>query len=51
MHPTGVYIRDEQTVKLFSPSSILIRKSWIWSSRDPQNFWKLSVRTTPDPQM
>jgi len=43
--------RDERTVKFFSPSPILIRKNWILSSPDPQNFWKSSVRSGPDPPM
>ena len=44
-----LYHRDERTVKFFSPSPILIRKSWIQSRPDLQNFWILSVRSSPDP--
>jgi len=43
--------RDERTVKFFSPSPVLIRWNWIRSSPDPQNFWKSSVRSRPDPPM
>jgi len=43
--------RDERTVKLFSPSPIPIRKSWIRSSPDPQNYWKSSVRSSLVPPM
>jgi len=39
---------DERTVKFFSPSPVLIRWNWIRSSPDPQNFWKSSVRSSPD---
>jgi len=41
--------RDEWTVKFFSPSPILIRKIWIRSSTDLQNFWKSPIRSSPDP--
>jgi len=41
--------RDEWTVKFFRPSPLLIRKNWIWSRTDPQNFWKSSVRSSADP--
>ena len=34
---------------IFSPSPILVCKNWIRSSPDLQNFWKLSVRSSPDP--
>ena len=46
-----VVIRDEWTMKFFSPSPVLIRWNWIRSSPDPQNFWKSSVRSSPDPPM
>jgi len=36
--PLGKQCRDERTVKFFVPSPILIRKSWIRSSPDPQIF-------------
>jgi len=45
------YTRDERTVKFFSPSPVLIHKNGIQSGPDPQNFWKLSVRSSPDPPM
>jgi len=45
---TVVYSRDERTVKFFSPSPILIRKSWIRSSPDLQNFLKSSARSSLD---
>jgi len=48
---SGVRIRDEQTVKFFSLSPVLIRQNWIRSSPDPQNFWKSSVRSSPDSPM
>jgi len=41
--------RDERTVKFFSSSPVLIRWNSIWSSPDPQNFWKSSVQSSPDP--
>jgi len=41
-------VRDEWTVKFFSPSPVLIRWNWIRSSPDPQNFWKSSVRSSLD---
>jgi len=47
--PLVTHIRDERTVKFFSPSAVLIWKNWIRSSPDPQNFWKSSVRSSPDP--
>jgi len=40
--------RDEQTVKFFSPSPVLIRWNWIRSNPDPQNFWKSLVWSSPD---
>jgi len=47
----GPHVRDEWTVKLFSLSPVLIRWNWIRSSPDCQNFWKSSVRFSPDPPM
>ena len=47
----GLHTRDERTEKFFSPSPVLIRQNWIRSSPGPQNFWKSSVRPSPDPPM
>ena len=44
-----ISITDEQTVKFFSPSPILIWKNLIRSSPDPHNFWKSSIWCSPDP--
>jgi len=43
-----VLIRDERTVKFFSPSPVLIRQNWIRSSPDVQKFWKSWVWSSPD---
>jgi len=42
-------IRDERTVKFFSPHPILIRENWNRSSPVPQSFCKSSVLPSPDP--
>ena len=46
-----VFTTDVQTVNFFNPSPILICINWIRSSPDLQNFWKLSVQSSPDMPM
>ena len=47
----NLLIRDERIVKFFSPSPVLIRWNWIRSIPELKNFWKSSVRSSPDPQI
>jgi len=47
-HSSLLSSRDERTGKFFSPSPVLLQWNWIRSSPDPQIFFKLSARSSPD---